>query len=90
MNSLEIKQIKCSAVRIEADRFYVLLDDGREIGVPYIWFPRLAKATQVQRLNWRIIGKGVGLHWEDIDEDISILALLDPLASPDNRTAYNA
>ncbi|WP_420459583.1 DUF2442 domain-containing protein [Neolewinella sp.] len=63
-------------VRIEAERFYAVLEDGREIGVPYDWFWRLAKATEEQRGNWRFIGKGAGIHWEDIDEDISIKGIL--------------
>jgi len=40
------------------------------------WFPRLLAATPVQRANWRLIGRGVGIHWEDIDEDISVRSLL--------------
>ena len=63
-------------VRIEAERFYAVLQDGREIGVPYGWFWRLEKATEEQRKNWRFIGEGAGIHWEDIDEDISIKGIL--------------
>jgi Protein of unknown function (DUF2442) len=54
----------------------VVLVDGREITVPLAWFPRLQKATPAQRKNWRLIGGGIGLHWEDIDEDISVESLL--------------
>lgn len=54
----------------------VVLADGREISVPLVWFPRLHKATASQRKNWRLIGGGVGIHGEDIDEDISIESLL--------------
>ncbi len=49
----------------------VVLADGREIAVPLAWFPRLQKATPEQRKRWRLIGGGVGLHWEDVDEDPS-------------------
>lgn len=63
-------------VRIELDRFYVLLLDGREVGVPYDWFWRLEQATEEARKNWRFIGKGSGIHWEDIDEDISVKGIL--------------
>ncbi|MBK9338410.1 MAG: DUF2442 domain-containing protein [Lewinellaceae bacterium] len=66
------------AVRIEAHKFFVVLDDGREIGVPYSWFPRLEAATPAQREQWRLIGKGKGIHWEAVDEDISVGALLQP------------
>ncbi len=54
----------------------VCLDDGREIAVPLDWFPRLREATLEQRNNWRLIGGGEGIHWEDIDEDILIEGLL--------------
>jgi hypothetical protein len=58
------------------DALTVALVDGREITVPLAWFPRLQKATQVQRKNWRLIGGGIGIHWEDVDEDISAESLL--------------
>jgi hypothetical protein len=54
----------------------VSLDDGRELSVPVAWFPRLRDATATERANWRLIGLGEGVHWPDIDEDISILGLL--------------
>jgi hypothetical protein len=54
----------------------VALADGREISVPLAWFPRLQKATRAQRAKWRLIGRGLGIHWEEIDEDISVEALL--------------
>jgi hypothetical protein len=58
------------------DMLYVRLEDGREVGVPLEWFPRLIKATAEQRENWRLIGNGVGIHWEDIDEDLSVRKLV--------------
>ena len=63
-------------VRFEGDMMYVHLTDGRIIGIPLAWFPRLAKAVPAERRNWRLIGGGTGLHWPDIDEDISVPALL--------------
>lgn len=51
---------------------YVRLEDGREIGVPLEWFPKLIKASPDQRKNWRFIGKGIGIRWEAIDKDISV------------------
>ena len=54
----------------------VLLEDGREIGVPIDWFPKLRDASEQSRENWRLIGKGQGIHWEDLDEDISVVGLL--------------
>ncbi len=58
------------------DRLYVQLEDGREIAAPLIWFPRLAAASPEQRAHWVLIGRGVGVHWPDIDEDISVAGLL--------------
>lgn len=54
----------------------VRLADGREIGVPLEWFPRLARATPKQMRHWEIIDHGFGIHWPDLDEDISVLGLL--------------
>ena len=54
----------------------VVLADGREIAVPLVWFPRLQEATSEQRKDWRLIGGGIGIHWEAVDEDISIESLL--------------
>ena len=63
-------------VWFDADMMHVRLLDGREISVPVEWFPKLRNASEEQRKKWRLIGKGVGIHWEDIDEDISVAALL--------------
>ena len=57
-------------------KMIVILEDGRELSVPINWFPRLQSATVNQLNNWRFIGKGEGIHWEDIDEDILIENLL--------------
>jgi hypothetical protein len=54
----------------------VVLADGRELAVPLEWFPRLRDATTEQRKNWRFIGRGQGIHWPDVDEDISVAGLL--------------
>ena len=56
----------------------VVLDDGRTVSVPLVWFPRLLAATPDQRKNWEPIGGGIGIHWEAVDEDISIASLLQP------------
>jgi len=55
---------------------HVRMSDGRVVSVPLEWFPRLRDATDEQRANWRLIGKGVGIHWEDLDEDVSVAGLL--------------
>lgn len=68
--------VLASKVWFSKDMLFVLLQDGREIGVPLLWFPRLRKASEEQLNEWRLIGNGVGIHWESLDEDISISALL--------------
>ena len=59
----------------EAD-LHVVLADGREVSAPLAWLPRLRDATPQQRANWRLIGRGEGIHWPDIDEDVSVASLL--------------
>jgi Protein of unknown function (DUF2442) len=58
-------------------KMIVFLEDGRELSIPLEWFPRLRKATVEQLNKWRLIGNGEGVHWEEIDEDISIENLLE-------------
>lgn len=74
-----------SAVKVEpriidisfsSDALKVVLADGREVSAPLEWFPRLRDANEQQRKNWRLIGSGIGIHWEDVDEDVSIKSLL--------------
>jgi hypothetical protein len=64
------------AVTVTDDQLLVVLADGRELAAPLAWFPRLAEATAEQRKNWRLIGRGLGIHWPDVDEDISVASLL--------------
>jgi Protein of unknown function (DUF2442) len=63
-------------ISFKNDMLCVDLMDGREINVPLTWFPKLSHATTEQLNNWRFIGRGVGIHWEELDEDISIEGLL--------------
>lgn len=58
------------------DAVHFVLADGREISAPLEWFPRLRDASETQRSNWRLIGKGVGVHWPEIDEDIAVSTLM--------------
>ena|SRR5712692_1630416 len=63
-------------IAVTEDYLWMQLEDGRRIEVPLAWFPRLVGATDEQRRNWRLIGRGVGIHWPDIDEDVSVENLL--------------
>jgi hypothetical protein len=64
------------AVKINSTAIWVYLSDGRELKVPLAWFPKLMHASLKQLKNFRLIGKGSGIHWIDLDEDISIQGLL--------------
>jgi hypothetical protein len=63
-------------VTCTASELVVTLADGRRVSAPLAWFPRLLKATPAQRAKWRLIGKGVGIHWDEVHEDISVRSLL--------------
>lgn len=68
--------ILATAVTFDAKLLHVALSDGRQISAPLDWFPRLAGATVRQRQHWELIGRGVGIHWPDLDEDLSVAGLL--------------
>jgi len=86
MHTLAIEtDSRVNGVEIDADLLTVHLMDGRSISAPLAWFPRLAKATQRQRDNWQIAGGGYGLHWPDLDEDLSTEGLLRGAPSAELR-----
>jgi len=82
MNTIIARPAKIDAdptavvVEVTDDALRLVLSDGRELSAPLAWFPRLRDATQAARQNWQPIGAGHGIHWSDIDEDISVRALL--------------
>lgn len=69
---------RARSVEFTEDALVVHLDDGRSLSVPLEWFPSLRDAPEDKRNDWRLIGSGVGIHWEELDEDISIQGLLNP------------
>jgi hypothetical protein len=72
----EIRATEAHGVRLNDDSLVAGLSDGRTITVPVGWFPRLAHGTPAERANWRLIAGGEGIHWADLDEDISVESLL--------------
>jgi hypothetical protein len=66
-------------IKITDDEIIGILVDGRTISVPLVWSWRLSEATLEQRQNFEILGNGEGIHWPDIDEDISVLGMLTPI-----------
>ena len=73
---IEISQARAQHVSLLDDALVVELVDGRTLTVPLTWYPRLAHGTPDERANWRLIGEGEGIHWPDVDEDISVEGLL--------------
>ena len=75
-------------VMVTDDTLSVDLSDGRTISVPTVWYPRLSYSNPDERKNWRLIGRGKGIHWEDIDEDISVEGLLAGKSSHESQTSF--
>ena len=81
-NGIDTSPEDCEVLAVDVscthDLLEVVLEDGRRVSVPLAWFPRLLHATPQQRNEWEFLGRGIGIHWESIDEDISIASLLHP------------
>src|SRR5262250_2705911 len=77
-------------VSVDNDEIAVDLLDGRAIIVPLVWFPRLVHGTTKERKNWRLIGQGEGIHWPDLDEDISVQNLLSGKISGESQRSLQA
>ena len=75
-------------IRITEDTLSANLSDGRTILVPLEWFPRLVHATPEERNNWKLIGRGHGIHWKDLDEDISVEELLTGNPSGESHESF--
>ena len=76
-------------VRVTSKALEVVLRDGRTLSVPLEWYPRLAQGSPRERRRWRLIGDGIGIHWPDLDEDISISGLLAGLPSGESAKSLN-
>jgi hypothetical protein len=76
MSSLAVEIPRAYSVNCTDQELIVFLTDGRNISVPIVWFPRLAKANAQQRSDYEILGDGEGIHWPQIDEDISVFSLI--------------
>jgi hypothetical protein len=72
----EIAEARAQQVSLTDDALVVDLVDGRTIAIPLTWYPRLAHGSPAERSHWRLIGEGEGMHWPDLDEDISVEGLL--------------
>ena len=73
---IETAEARAQRVKLTDDVLIVDLLDGRTIAVPLTWYPRLAHGSEAERAHWRLIGEGEGIHWPDLDEDVSVEGLL--------------
>jgi hypothetical protein len=76
ISAIEIGAVVATKITVSNDELTADLGDGRTIVVPLAWFPRLFNGSPSERANWRLIGGGVGIHWPDLDEDISVESLI--------------
>jgi Protein of unknown function (DUF2442) len=88
ISTIEMEIPNAERVTVTEDTLSAELSDGRAISVPLTWFPRLVHATPAERANWRLIGRGQGIHWEDLDEDISVEGLLAGRQSGESQTSF--
>ena len=88
ISNLDIAIPAATDVRTTADAITVDLSDGRTISVPLGWFPRLSHGTKKERSQWRLIGRGEGVHWPLLDEDISVEGLLAGRPSGESRESF--
>jgi len=84
----ELKQALARSVDITDEALVVDLEDGRTITTPLAWFPRLAHGSFLERENWRLIAHGEGIHWPDLDEDISVESLLAGRKSGESHESF--
>jgi hypothetical protein len=87
MTILNVREPRARRVEFGRDALVVHLEDGRSIGAPLEWFPRLRDAAPADRGQWRLIGRGIGIHWETLDEDLSVRGLLEGAAAVQGRRA---
>ena len=87
-STVEIEAAFAENVSVTADTLSVELSDGRTLAVPLAWYPRLLHASAEERQHWRLIARGRGIHWEDLDEDISVAGLLAGRPSGESQASF--
>ena len=88
ISATEFQRPRADRIRVTRDSLVVDLIDGRTISAPLSWYPRLHSATPSERRNWRLIAAGEGIHWPDLDEDISIEGLLAGSRSGESQAPF--
>lgn len=87
ISTIEVRVPEAEEVTVTEDTLTAELSDGRTISVPLDWFPRLVHSTMEERENWRFTGKGQGIHWPELDEDISVEGLLAGRPSGESQSS---
>lgn len=88
--TIDLSTALAQTVTVTDESLSVGLTDGRVVSVPVAWYPRLQHGTATERDHWRLIGRGEGIHWADLDEDISVANLLAGRASGESQTSLKA
>ena len=86
--AIELRMVSAQNVQVTSNALIVDLNDGRTVSVPLAWFPRLLHGTPKERKNWRLIGEGEGIHWSDLDEDISVENLILGKPSGESQKSF--
>lgn len=86
-SAVELSTATAQSARVLTDTLTVDLTDGRTLSVPLAWYPRLLHATDAERSNWRLIARGEGIHWPQLDEDISVEQLLRGTPSQESQAS---
>ena len=85
--SLKMQAVNATRVTLSEDSLAVDLSDGRTVSVPLVWYPRLLHASASERRNWRLIAGGEGIHWPDLDEDLSVEGIVLGRASGESQAS---
>ena len=88
ISTVEVRVSDAASVAITEDTLTADLSDGRTICVPLTWYPRLVHATREERCNLRLVGGGAGIHWPDLDEDLSVEGLLAGRPSGESQRSF--
>jgi len=89
-STVEERSITATQLVVTGDTLTVELSDGRSIAAPLAWYPRLLHGTAEERGRWRLIGQGLGIHWPDLDEDISVASLLAGRMSAESPQSFQS
>ena len=87
-STIDARAVRARQVDVNEEFLTVDLVDGRSISVPLAWYPRLSHGTPAERAKWRIIGSGEGIHWPDLDEDVSVANMLTGRPSGESQRSF--